>query len=203
MATTKQKIMLYLSSYLPLYFLLFLNIFFNIDNESKVERNINLYTLARFENLQVSIYAIILVTLSCISIYNVFSLIVFKKGNEEILIESQFSSMGDNIISYIMTYIVPMLSIDPFNLWSLLSNTFLFVIIGVIYISNNLIFLNPVVAILGFKIFKDDEGSIVLTKMNIGDLDAAKKSNTEVMKYEIDANIYMLKEIGEEKPSTR
>ncbi|MBV1028727.1 hypothetical protein CRD67_03735, partial [Listeria monocytogenes] len=101
------------------------------------------------------------------------------------------------------TYIVPMLSINPFNLWSLISNTFLFIIIGIIYISNNLIFLNPVIAVLGFKIFEDDKGAVVITKMSIGDLDAFKKSNTEVMKYEIDSNIYMLKEIKKEKPCKR
>ncbi|EAD3121650.1 hypothetical protein D9N24_07595 [Listeria monocytogenes] len=168
-----------------------------------MHKNINFCALVRFENIQVSVYASVLFILSCLSIYNVLRLIVLKKGNEEISIVSQFSSMGDNIISYIMTYIVPMLSINPFNLWSLISNTFLFIIIGIIYISNNLIFLNPVIAVLGFKIFEDDKGAVVITKMSIGDLDAFKKSNTEVMKYEIDSNIYMLKEIKKEKPCKR
>ncbi|EHY8318825.1 hypothetical protein K4599_000961, partial [Listeria monocytogenes] len=180
-----------------------LNIFFNSENESEMHKNINFCALVRFENIQVSVYASVLFILSCLSIYNVLRLIVLKKGNEEISIVSQFSSMGDNIISYIMTYIVPMLSINPFNLWSLISNTFLFIIIGIIYISNNLIFLNPVIAVLGFKIFEDDKGAVVITKMSIGDLDAFKKSNTEVMKYEIDSNIYMLKEIKKEKPCKR
>ncbi|MBC1530465.1 hypothetical protein HB825_05870 [Listeria booriae] len=190
MLSIPKKWGLFVSSYLPLYVLLLISFIFDVDIKLK----------NFFENLSVeSMYAIGLILLCLLSVVVLSRLIFFKKGNERISIPDSYKTTGDNVISYIMTYVVPMLSLDFRSLDSILINLLLFICIGVIYVSNNLVYLNPVIALLGYHVYESSSGKIIITKLRIGQLEALKKESTKVMSYRMADDIYIYKKIREKE----
>ena len=80
-----------------------------------------------------------IILLLIVSIFGIIKIIVCDKGNRTKSIEVNLEKQGDNVISYIMTYIVPLLSINPNDITNLIQNIF-FIIIGIIYVQQNLLF---------------------------------------------------------------
>lgn len=74
-----------------------------------------------------------------------------------------------------MTYIVPLLSINPNDITNLIQNIFLFIIIGIIYVQQNLLFLNPIFSLLNYKFYKNENNEIILSKLNIEELKLQKR----------------------------
>ncbi|EGP5220646.1 hypothetical protein EH322_10220, partial [Enterococcus faecium] len=117
------RINLYISSYLPLYLLLiykgcteWVN-----DDESKINPTIYLFFL------------IILIIFILISIGTVIYFCCQETNRNE-PIKGSFTSTGDNVISYIMTYLTPMLSLELKNESTLVINLSLFILIGILYV---------------------------------------------------------------------
>lgn len=57
-------------------------------------------------------------------------------------------------ITFLVTYIIPLLSFDVSNLRYLIVLSLLLLIIGAIYIKTNLFYANPTLALLGYHIYK-------------------------------------------------
>lgn len=94
----------------------------------------------------------------------------------------KYDKLGENLVSYVMTYIVPLTTLSVCSKFSdFLGNIILFLIIMILYIRLDLTYLNPVLILLGFNIFK-----IHLEKMNGDEYDEdvvnyiiTKKSETK------------------------
>ncbi|AQN32283.1 MULTISPECIES: hypothetical protein [Mammaliicoccus] len=178
------KISLFISSFAPLYVMLIIQ---EIDSAFKYN------SLSKLP-LSIYIYWFILITLIIISVISIY--IIFKdKGNKTIEIDTNLEKQGDNIISYIMTYLVPLLSIDPNDYVNLLQNAFLFTIIGTIYIQQNLLFLNPIFSLLNYKFYKDSNNEILLSKYSIEELKSLKCEGKKVFARKIDEKFWIIKNV--------
>lgn len=137
------RINLFISSYLPLYLLLIYKGYSEWANAKPGEINqiVFLWFLA------------VLIIFSLIAIGTI-AYFCFKKTNRSEKIKGKFTTTGDNVISYIMTYLIPMLSMELKDTTSILINLSIFLIIGVLYVRNNLVYLNPVLSMLGFYVFE-------------------------------------------------
>jgi hypothetical protein len=74
-------------------------------------------------------------------------------GNDIVTVEN-ISAKDTEAMSYIVTYLIPFLDIkidEPANLISLL---LLFVVLGVIYVHSNLIYINPTLNVLKYHLFE-------------------------------------------------
>lgn len=136
------KMFMFISSYLPLY--LFIAIV-------KIDRVMSLIT---FKNGLVKkdwLIFIIFVLLIIISLVVPFVMVSGKASSHSIRAHHVEPSR-DTIISYIATYIVPMTSLvnEDVTGYVVIANVGLFMLTGLLYVRLNLIYLNPVLALLGY-----------------------------------------------------
>lgn len=186
---------LFLSSFLPLYILIMVQdykFFFSMSKyvlvsfniiEGKIEY-INPYKWIFFS------FIVLLFLLSILIIYR----FVFSKSNRQFTISGEFEKTGDSVISYIFTYLVPLLSMDINNGNSLLINFLLFIFIGIIYVSQDLIYLNPILGLLGYKVYINGD-NIVITKFSLEKLKEYQENSERVKGNRIGADIYIYRKL--------
>lgn len=61
---------------------------------------------------------------------------------------------GSEAMSYIVTYIIPFLEIDLTSTAQQLSFLLLFIVIGIVYVNSNLIYINPILTVMGYNTFE-------------------------------------------------
>ena len=136
------RIIMFISSYFPLYIMIL------ILYISKLSKGTIIF----------------IIVLICISI---ISLIIFKlgKGTREINFDD-FENPDDAVLSYVMTYIIPLIN-NGDNLKEVyIVNILLFILIGYIYIRLNLIYLNPLWAMFGYVIYRNTNRDIIITNVS-------------------------------------
>ena len=66
-----------------------------------------------------------------------------------------------SVITYVFTYIVPILSISIKNVPNLIVNLLLFILVWFLYIRLNLVFMNPLWALFGYITYEDQDNYII------------------------------------------
>lgn len=146
---------MFILSYIPLYFLLAIQHL----KYKKIPRSFDEILSAWSEHRVQFYFWIVLIILFCISICMLILFIrIFTKGGN--LSKPDFTlkdvtNLQDNQMSYLLTYVVPLASISELSDGrALLTNLFLFLLIGKMYTQNNLIYVNPAFSIAGFSVFQ-------------------------------------------------
>jgi hypothetical protein len=84
-----------------------------------------------------------------------------------ITVESVKSRDGD-VMSYIVTYLLPFLAVKLDDYMDALSFSLLLLVVAVLYINSNLIYVNPILNLMGYHIFEVDHAanktSVVICK---------------------------------------
>lgn len=181
-----QKICLFISSFLPLYIMLIMKDAYCLINQGI--KKINCYSLLDI------CYLVVLTLLIIISVISILNFI-FDKGNSTFNIDEKYEMQGDNIISYIMTYIVPLVSIGEKDVINMAQNIFLFIIIGIIYIQHNLLYLNPILSLFNYKFYKGEEDKIILTQFSKQELESARRNGHTVFGRKYGDNFFVYKAI--------
>lgn len=114
MPTALYKTGLFISSFFPLYILLLINNFHYFNSVKKLK---DAYI---FVNLNVSIFLLVIIILIIVSIISLISIISTKQNERHIF--SDIVKTEDNILSYIVMYLLPLLSINISHINSLLVN---------------------------------------------------------------------------------
>ena len=178
---------LFITSYLPLYlWLLFSNI-----NYSKF----SLDRLIAFD-FDHKIIRSVFVFLIFVSIFKLW--ILFKlDGKESIKIprKMEISPESDSLMNYIVTYFTPLLSFDMNNTTSIIMNSLLFLLIGLMYVGSSASYLNPVLGVYGFKIFGVTgfpHAHHIITNLSFDDIETARETDVELSKYGLGDGIYIL-----------
>ncbi len=151
------RTIMFISSYFPLYIMIII-LYFSKITKGFLEKNILIIGFATL--------TLILIFISVISV----TLLKLGKGTREKSI-SNLENPDDTVLSYIMTYIIPLITNgdNPKEVYSkevYIVNILLFVLIGYIYLRLNLIYLNPLWAMFGYIIYRDANKEIVITNIS-------------------------------------
>lgn len=176
------KISMFISSYFPLYVMLLILKFDKYSTSDKIIK------LIQTRNLKVLLFVVTLIVLIIISFQSVYD-IKRTKGNEFYNI-SKIERPDDTVISYMMTYIIPLLTTDALTNEIVLINIILFLLIGYMYIRLNLIYLNPLWSLFGYIMYKTDTDMIIIT--NIPYCRIKSLNNNRVKGTLLGGNIYLI-----------
>lgn len=156
------RLKMFISSYFPLYVILLILYYDKFNSIEKIKQ------ILKFKDTTISIFIIALIVFVFISIATCIDL-KRTRGNEKHNFRN-IENTGDTLISYMMTYIVPILSIDLADDKTLIINLILYVLIGFMYIKLNLIYLNPLFLFWGYYIYKSENEVVIISNITYGEL---------------------------------
>lgn len=150
--------MLFISSYIPLYVLLIIkNVLERCTDEGKITVTLNHLKTAHYFD-EVNDYAIVaLLFLSIVSFLYLRSITKKSGGVHYYNVISIEDQTGNMYFNYISIYLLSCMGLTLNSIVDVFVLIFLMLIVGYIYISNHMTYMNPVLQFLGYKIF---EGSI-------------------------------------------
>ncbi|SDI42059.1 hypothetical protein [Natribacillus halophilus] len=183
MITVWYRTGLYVSSFFPLYILLYL------DN---IEFLTDLKTLKSLITFNIPLPSVFFLTLAMLILISIASVVVLKtiSHNERYSFKG-IKKTEDNLLSYVVTYLVPILSIEITDPSSLLVNLGLFSLLGFIYVKNSLVYLNPLFLFFKYNIFISEDDEILISNYNINELKLLEKTKVNVRK--LSFNIYLIR----------
>ncbi|MFS0670136.1 hypothetical protein AB1L12_19740 [Peribacillus frigoritolerans] len=179
MITVLFRIGLYVSSFFPLYVLLIVDNYKYFTSWKKLEG------IFLFNNFLPSIFSYVLTILIVLSFVSLFIILRISLNEKH-----QFVGIyktEDNLLSYVVTYLVPILSIDITKANSLLVNLGLFSLLGFIYVKNSLVYLNPLFLFFKYNVFLTEKNEVLISDFDIYDLKniEGERVRTRVLSYKI------------------
>ncbi len=152
MLTRYIRLLLFLSSYYPLFAIVM---------------------ITHYEQIEVFYILIPTIALSTIELLRVFRKLNkiggnYKVGNNDVS-QGIIENTGKATLQYFLTYIVPLLAFNLTDWQEFVTFGIIFFIIGVLYIKSDLIYLNPTLLLLRFNIYKVRLGEreiVVISKNN-------------------------------------
>lgn len=191
------KSVLYLSSFIPLFILLIvqnLNIF-NEENKFIGFKAFFSQFLGSGPLSSRFIFWFAVVIFICLSMVGIVVFFKFYVKSDGVPSKVEGSSFRRaDTLGYVITYIVPLMSMDINSFRSLLLNFLLFFIIGVFYVKNNQFFMNPILNLCGYNILESDSGRVYITKLSPRIIKEKAKEEEEVFLVNIVEDIYIVKE---------
>lgn len=152
------KIFLYLANYVPLYFLIYLK---------QLEINEEMKFFELFTD-----YKTLWVTLIIISGISVFATFYWLSGKRDYYKTfTDLHPINENVLTYFITYLIPLLSLDISNMYSVYINISLFLIIGIFHVKFNYLHVNIILILLGYRVYQEtNTNNILITKKETTEL---------------------------------
>lgn len=176
------KWLLFITSYFPLYLWI---MFSNID-------------CSTFHSFK--FFVVFHCTLSILIIISILEICSLFRGtgseNKALPASMEISPESDSLMNYVVTYLTPLLSLDPNKLQSVIMNVLLFLLIGLIYVGSSATYLNPILGIFGFRIFGVTgfpHAHHLISKFSFDELETVKKRRDKVIIYRLGDGIYIIK----------
>ncbi|MGQ3440263.1 hypothetical protein NST56_06750 [Bacillus sp. FSL R5-0560] len=163
------RIGLYISSFFPLYVLLIMSNYKDIPTIREIRE------IFKFKDLNAGSFWIVIFLLIIISIVSL--LFIVKARLNEVHSFKGINKTEDHLLNYVVTYLLPLLSIEIHETNSLIVNAGLFLLIGFLYVKNGLVYLNPLFLFFGYNIYKADNEIILITNYNFYDLKNCENDN--------------------------
>lgn len=161
MINLKSKIFLFCSSYTPLFLIMLIqnhnvivkNIsdFSNIFEKEHVCFIINFLIITKIFINPVTILLILFLSGICFLLY------LLKKHNEfaqDKIEVSEIENVTSESMTYIITYLIPFLSLNLNSTINLYCILLLIITIGIIYVNSDMLYINPLLNFFGYKTFK-------------------------------------------------
>ena len=171
------RTVMFVSSYFPLYIML---IVLHYEKYDTVEE------LLRFKQ---TLFLVVLVGCIIISIVSIIFLKISRGGADLSLDEIERSD--DTIISYMMTYIIPILTTNFISCGEVLVNIILFLLIGYLYIRMNLLYLNPLWSMFGYLSYRANSDIVIITNISFANLKHMKKNCIRMKGFYIANDIFV------------
>lgn len=159
------KLLLFISSYVPLYLLLiFKNIFERITEEGKFVNILLRFRTAIWFN-EINDWAIcILLFVTIVSVIYLWWLLGKEVGQKKYIIRKVSDETGNYYFNYISVYLLSCMGLTLNSIVDCFVFLSVMIIVGFIYISNNMMYLNPVINIMGYKVY-----NCILDSVNTND----------------------------------
>ena len=147
-----RKVILFISSYIPLYILMILkNILERITKDGKF-LNLSNRKFKFFD--EINDYSLIfLIVLCLISFIYLNSKIKITTGRRVYTIVEVQNETSNYYFNYISVYLLSCLGLTLNKIVDVFVFAFLMVIVGIIYISNDMTYMNPTLNIMGYKVY--------------------------------------------------
>lgn len=187
---------MFITSYVPLYFILIIK---HIDTDKLNFTLVGIKSFFAGSKTDVFFWSFIIIAF----IMSIITLLTFKfvftRGgslkNLNLKI-SDISNLQDSEMSYLLTYVVPLASINNTeDSKAMITNLILFILIGLMYTKNNLIYLNPAFSIVGYTVFKASQ-KVYITKISRTEMNNIVLHKEEVFVSELGDNVYYLRKNG-------
>lgn len=190
------KTILYLSSFFPLFILLIIQNIAIRDEKGILKISVffdqfledGLFSPKSFFWISVLVFLVV----SFFSIVSFYKFYIQSVGVEGKLLGENYERA--DTLGYIVSYIVPLVSMDISSYRSILVNYLLFFIIGIFYIKNNQFFMNPIFNLLGYNILMSDAGTVYITKLSPRRMKEIVREDEAVVLKNIAEDIYVVKE---------
>lgn len=175
MIRTPIRLLLFLSSYAPLFFILSVQM-------------LRLENVQHFRDLQIGTVSVVLIITWCISVLLLIILLEFlRHAARKPVTISHIDNSNMDVLSYIATYLIPFLGFKFDTYWANISNVLVFLMIGYLYTHSGMIHINPTLSLLWHQIYriKTDKG---YQKIIISNHDISK--NTTIQAVTLTNNTY-------------
>jgi hypothetical protein len=165
----KYKIILFLSSYTPLFLILLLKITSQlVDNYEKIEQ----FIPKNFLISNLVLFLVIFILFLIIIIPNIILGLILKDtkrtNNPKQLKIKSANKMNHIYMEYLISYIIPFLAFDFSDLFDIAALMLLIITIGIIYINSDLLYININFNIRGYNLYNiignDDKEYMLLSK---------------------------------------
>lgn len=193
---------LYISSLLPLFILLIIQNMsirqFGLSLERVMDKEFfQCYSIRLFILDSRNVFWILLLSVTIISIkltYQLYQLVIKEKNFKtkkyepkeffNIFKAESIEIENVDILNYMFTYIIPMLSLDINSFGSLISNVLLLAFVGYIYTKNNYASINIIFLFKKVNVFQINGSYQIITDLTIIDI-AENKNGTIQNKYNV------------------
>ena len=121
-----------------------------------------------YQQIEILLVLGLVIVISLFILFRIFSSLNNIAG-EYIDPKHKVENSGKHVLLYFLTYVIPFLTVDIFDWQDLATYAVIFFVIGIIYIKSDLIYLNPTLALLKYKIYKvtvNDKEIVVITRNN-------------------------------------
>lgn len=156
------KWIIFVSSYVPVFIMIFL----------KNLKKFNLIELKNTWNLN-QVFWMVLIGVSIISIVILFIWLIILKTeskNKESFDIKKLNAYDSEVLNYFVTFIIPILSLKPDSIPSIIMNFLLLLVEGIYFVSNNALYYNVLLIIFGYHIYTFGDDNIVVTRKKRSDL---------------------------------
>ena len=159
------KLMLFVSSYIPLYILLILkNVLERITDRGRFINVVREFNRKSLFN-EVNDWAIGILILAILMSYLYLKITLAKDANPKWYVVREVSDeTGNYYFNYISIYLLSCMGLSLNSIVDCFVFLFVMIIVGYIYISNNMMYLNPMIYMMGYKVFH-----CILDSKNTGD----------------------------------
>lgn len=150
-----RRVLLFIASYVPLYILLVIkNILERCTSGGRFAFSISKFKTAVFFD-EINDYAIIvLLLLTVVSVVYLKMLLKQPEGNHYYSIVDLEDQTGNVYFNYISIYLLSCLGLTLSSIVDVFVLLFLMLIVGYIYISNHMTYMNPLLQLLGYKVYE-------------------------------------------------
>lgn len=158
------KTVLFFSSYIPIFLMIFLN---NLDSfsNSSIKK-----AWDKNPSLWISMIVLSIVTLLILLLW---IRILKKEAADTTKQQYQLKDLkkyDTEVLNFFVTFIIPILSLKPESGPSIMMNLVLVIIEGIYYISNNALYFNVILIILGYHVYTFSNDNIVISRKTIDQL---------------------------------
>ena len=102
-----------------------------------------------------------------------------KQRNSSVEVK-EYTLKDSEVLNFFVTYIIPILSLNPKSQPSVVMNMFLVIIEGIYFVNNNAVYYNVMLILMGYHIFSFDEENIIITRLSKADLVFDEKNAKQI-----------------------
>lgn len=182
--TKLYKWLLFISSYAPLYLLLAIN---NYD--------FKLTPVAFFKAVLISetklYFWIVIVSLFIISFVAVGYFRFISLNDSRSL--ATLKPINESVLSYLIAYVIPLTAMNISSTNSLVVNGLLFMIIGIVYVNSDLLYLNILLILIGYRVYNDPSNNVIITNYSRDELTTYMNTRERVLCRKVVKGVYLVR----------
>jgi hypothetical protein len=127
-----------------------------------------LFIILGIRNIEAPLAPWVLFLASATMLMFVFYIVVMTRMNTMSITVRMSKPKGADVMTYVITYLLPFLAVDLNRIEDALSIAIFLAMVGVLYVHSNMVYVNPLLAALGYHAFEVEDTSgdttIILAK---------------------------------------